>query len=378
MKVGILTFHNAHNYGAALQAYALRSKLREMGHDTHIIDYRNKNIEKKYREKLHVIVSKKQIYLPIYWPSIIKQVQNNKFAQSEWRKQYKNFRMFLNTILLENKEERLTKEKLSDLDYDAFICGSDQIWTSYITGGLDPVYFLDFNTNALKVAYAASINTKNIPIDEQPYFKEKVKQLDFVATREATVAEVLGKLCGRDIQSVLDPTLLLDAKDYEKLLSNKKEKEKYIFAYFIQEDAKLMKCAQYVAQKLGYKLIELHYYLQKDLEGHNQRADMGPSEFLTYMKHAEFILTNSFHGTIFSILYHKSFYSVYTKDERKDDLLKAVDLEKRHINEVSEIDLQDHIDYIQVDKLLSDYRKTSLEFLQDALSNNKEVRGAMR
>ncbi|MFI3227801.1 MAG: polysaccharide pyruvyl transferase family protein [Clostridia bacterium] len=367
MKIGILTFHNAHNYGATLQAFALRTILREMGHDTHIINYRNDYLEKRYDAKLHLTIGKREIINPFKWLGVVKRYYSNKFAQDEWSKQYANFKSFINEIILENNISSINKEELSLLPYDVFICGSDQIWNAGITNGLDSAYFLEFQTNAKKISYAASIAHKQIIKNEKEYFKQALSDFDYISVREESAVITLKEIVSKKISVTLDPTLLLDVSAYDNLLADNQEKDKYIFVYFISENKELMECAEHIAQEMGYKLVELHYYLQKNLIGHNQRADLGPREFLTYMKNAEFILTNSFHGTVFSMLYHKKFYSVYGQDERKDNILNAVNLQSRHIKNKDEIDLNSIIDYEKVDKYLEEYRNDSLEFLDYAI-----------
>lgn len=368
MRVGILTFHNAHNYGAVLQAYALRTSLRKMGHDVHIINYRNRKIEKRYSDKLKLDIGKRDIIFPTRWKKIINKKLQNDYAQSTWKKQCASFNLFIDKILLEDKTKQITIRDLEEMEMDAFISGSDQVWASWITGGLDSIYFLGFQTKAKKISYAASMPSSKIPKGQQSYFKKCINLMDCVSTREEKLSIVLTSLCEKMVNTVVDPTLLLDANDYSNLLSACYEDEKYVFVYFVHEDNILMECAQKVASQLGIKLIELHYYLQKDLKGHNQRADMGPSEFLTYIKNAEFVLTNSFHGTIFSILYGKRFYSVYGTDDRKDNLLNYFHLQKRHIYSAKDIALVQEIDYESVYKLLYLYRESSINFLNKALS----------
>lgn len=368
MRIGILTFHNAHNYGATLQAYALRTKLRHMGYDAHIINYRNKKIEKRYSDKLKLNIGKRDIVFPTHWLKIIDEKLKNNYAQYEWKKQCNSFNKFINQILLENNTDQVTINDLKKMNMDAFVCGSDQIWASWITGGLDPIYFLDFQTSARKISYAASMPSNKIPLDEQYYFKKCINLLDYVSVREEKLSIVLSDLCEKPINAVVDPTLLLDANDYSNLLSSPYEKEGYVFAYFVHEDNILMECAKKVALQLGKKLIELHYYLQKDLKDHNQRADLGPSEFLTYIKNADFVLTNSFHGTVFSIIYSKKFYSVYNTDDRKDNLLKHLKLQSRHIYSINDINIAQQINYESVYKLLHSYRESSIDFLYKALT----------
>lgn len=368
MKVSILTFHNAHNYGAVLQAYALKTKIESMGHDVVIENYCNNKIEKRYDAKLKIEISKRDVINPIRWLSILKKKNQIEFAQAAWKKQCYNFNEFIDKYLLEGNKTKKTIEDLEKTNTDIFICGSDQVWTSWITGGLDDVYLLNFKTNAKRVSYAASIGSEVISNEEKKKLKETLEKFDKIAVRELQIKNKLSEFINNEIYVALDPTLLIDANDYKLIESKKKlQEEKYVFAYFVNESDELMEVAQKVAKDLGFKLIELHYYLRKDLKDHNQIADIGPSEFLYYIKNSEFVLTNSFHGTVFSILYKKKFYSVYNSDVRKDGLLKTLQISERHIKCKKEIDLSKKINYEVVYEKLKKYRQGSLDYLSEIL-----------
>ena len=192
MKIGILTFHNAHNYGAVMQAYALRTKLREMGQDAVILNYRNQTIENSY--------------LP--W-------RECRYEQADWSVQWDKFNAFIEGVLLEGHTSEIKFENLKRLAIDCFICGSDQIWNSWLTGGLDGAYFLDFETNAKKISYAASKYTFEITDTEKKYFSDSLADFSAVSVREAGLAESLLKNCQINARTVLDPVLLLDANDYK-------------------------------------------------------------------------------------------------------------------------------------------------------------------
>ncbi len=364
MKIGILTFHNAHNYGAVLQAYALRTKLRAMGHKVKIINYRNPQIEAAYKETLAMPTDKYSLRHPRAWKTIWQARKQVQFAQPAWERQCRKFKVFIENVLLENDMEQHDRKDLEHLDMDVFICGSDQIWTSWLTGGLDEVYFLDFKTSAKKASYGASKFSTDFTEEERKYFQKTLNDFVAVSVREQSLADVLQNMLQCDVSTVLDPTLLLEAKDYQDLECNVELPEKYILAYFVTEDENLMKCAQHAAEKSELPLLEIHYYERRNLKGHYQTADLGPQEFLTYLKQAHLIFTNSFHGLVFSIIYHKDFYGVYEKDARKDNLMKQLQLEDRHIQEWRDIDIEKRIQYEQADELLNKLRLESEDFLK--------------
>lgn len=368
MKIGILTFHNAHNYGAILQAYALRTKLRNLGYDTHIVNYRNEKIEKSYERKL----VPKKVQVSLFHPRTFlfnhqKQLEV-KTAQPSWEKRCEVFRKFIDKVILEDNIEVIDKRELKNLGYDAFICGSDQIWTDYLTGGLDNVYFLDFGVKVKKISYAASKVNATFSEEDKAFFKEKLRNFTALSVREETLAKALTDICQKEVKTVLDPALLLEKKDYEKIEAPIIENGEYVLAYFLVEDETLMQCAKWAADKLGMKLLEIHYYKQR-LKNHNQIADCDPGEFLSYIKRAKYIFTNSFHGTVFSIIYQKNFFAVYDKDARKDNLLELLELENRHIKSLDELFALDDVEYTKANKLLREESMKSESFLVKALNS---------
>lgn len=167
MKIGILTFHYVHNYGAVWQAYALRHVLEEMGHEVEIVNYRNGYVENSYSVKLNSYSEIKRRKGKIYSPVV---------CREEYRRREK-FNDFINSVLLRDKVQVLSVQELEHVDADAFISGSDQIWTWWLTGGYDCAYLLDFNTKAKRIAYAASMYDTNIPMDKLEYFVTTLKNM---------------------------------------------------------------------------------------------------------------------------------------------------------------------------------------------------------
>lgn len=367
MKVGILTFHNAHNYGAVLQAYALKRKVENMGHNVEIINYCNKCIEEKYVDKLKVKFSKEDLKHPksLLWKLIDKSQLN--YRQPAWSRQCKEFDDFISKYLLDNRKKKIKLEDIGKIGYDAIIVGSDQIWESNITGGLDDAYLLNLDFSGRKIAYAASKSGVNISGEEAKTIGESLRDFSYISVRENTLQNAISGIVDKPIVNTLDPTLLLEGKEYADIIKKpKKISSKYIFAYFVVEDKELMQYAQTLASEKGYELIELRYYLQKKYRNHNQLADIGPKEFLGYIKNAETIVTNSFHGTVFSILFHKKFYCVYKENVRIENLLQRLNLKDCHINTSKELG-QCEIDYDKVDQELELIREASIDFIEQAL-----------
>lgn len=348
LKIGILTFHNAHNYGAVLQAYAMKTYLIKMGHEAGIINYINDSIAANY-------------------------IKTGKFnaplKQLHWEEQCDKFEKFINEMLLENNTEKISADQLERLsaDIDVLICGSDQIWNSGLTGGLDSVYFLNFQTRAKKVSYAPSKYKNWIKEEEKNYFSKCLSHFDFLSTREYALSSELMKLVDKKIETVMDPVFLLDASDYLKIKTNAySDIESFILVYYLVEDKKLYTYAKKMQSILKIPIVEIHFF---DVESNEniQLSNCGPMEFVELFFKCSFVITNSFHGTAFSIILKKDFYAVYQEDCRKDQLLRMLNLENRRIYSDEIFEDEIYIDYETVYQHLKSGIDFSKSFLKKAL-----------
>jgi len=366
-KIGILTFHNAHNYGAVLQAYALKIKLNRMGHEASVLNYRNKYIGRNYKKVLHIDFWKRDI-LPSRWGKVIREVRDVFYGLPEWQRQWKVFEDFIGDNLLDGDDRQLSLDDVANKDCDVYVLGSDQIWARELTHGMDPAYFGQFAPEKKKISYAASVPNSSIPENEKPYFKQYLQSLSHISVREEKLAASIRELTGREVDTVVDPTLLLEREDYDRLLYKEPLKQgDYVFAYFVVENEILNRCAKKAAELLGCELVELHYKKTPQINGDNMVFDAGPSEFLTYIRDAKMVVTNSFHGTVFSILFQKKFFSVYKENGRIENLLGFLGLAERHITNEAGINPEAEINYGQSEKMLEEYRQRSVEFLEKGI-----------
>lgn len=370
-KIGILTFHNAHNYGAVLQAYALKTKLNRMGYEAEVLNYRNKYIGRNYKKVFHIDFWKRDV-LPSRWGKVIREIRDVFYGLPEWQRQWKVFEDFISEELLNGDSKQLSLEAVEAKDCDVYVLGSDQIWARELTHGMDPAYFGQFAPAKKKISYAASVPNGSIPENEKPYFKEYLQALNHISVREEKLANAIRELTGREVTTVVDPTLLLKKEDYQSLLYDKPlQAGNYVFAYYVVENEILSRCAKKAAELMGYELIELHYKKTPKIQGENMIFDAGPREFLTYIRDAKLVVTNSFHGTVFSILFQKKFYSVYKENGRIDNLLGFLGLESCHIQEETQINLTEEIDYGRSEDALSKYREQSVEFLARSMAEER-------
>ncbi len=361
MKVGILTFHRANNHGAVLQAYALQEIIRSMGHEVEIIDYKQENIAKNYR--------KIRINFTGLAP-FIRSVASTAFHFRDFYLCEKNFNSFRKENLLISKESYDSLEKING--YDAYISGSDQVWNLKLTG-YDKSFFLNFDSKGKKVSYAASLGVDTLSIEDKEFIRKYIDNFDSISVREASAQDILSSLTTKKITRVLDPTLLADKQIWNKFVRENKYGE-YIFVYPLGPLKDLVRIASEISDRLGTKIMFLTARrIQTTLnKKHIRKKEICPSEFISLLYNAKFIVTNSFHGTAFSIIFNKDFVTMPQKETgtRMIELLRLLNLENRIITNKDNIDLiiKNRIDYRLTNEILNNEKMKSQDFLKKVLS----------
>lgn len=356
MRIGIATFHWSQNYGALLQTYALKTKLERMGHQVCIIDKIpcSKNKVESFSSKV------KDSVLNISHP----------FDHSRANVQRQKLKSFRNRYFTLVKENDIT-------ELDAIVCGSDQIWNSKLTGGeLDPLYFgiSDFFVAKKKIAYAASIGESNIPEKDVKMFRTLVSGMDAISVREKAIVEEIQQYAKHTVYNVVDPTLLLKKDDYISLIDDRRLPGKpYVLIYQNTYDENLYNIALYIAKEKNLEVIEVARKRYRPIQKCNVILDGGIDTFLKMYKDADYIVTNTFHGTVFAIEFGKPFVSIPLKgrESRVVNLSKITALESRLVSYFSEQTLNkiitQEIDFDKVYCRLDMQRHFSEKFLLDAL-----------
>lgn len=332
MRIGTITFHCAYNFGSALQTYALRKYLTNLGHDVHVIDYRSADFNgyKIFRG----IGVKSFIADLLFLPGNLRRRSS---FQSFWHKCFG-----LTSRTYEGADaERSLAEDLKD--YDALICGSDQIWNLDCTLGPVPPFFLSFASDGTKkIAYAPSLShakfeEKNFTLEDKKHVSEWLNRFDALSVRELSVAGQFQQLTNKHIVETLDPTLLLNLEDYRHIqapqLPKKLEAGKYIFAYTLWPNKDMVHYIDKLAAKRGLTIV---YYSQKPIRYQSYAINVwgiGPADFLTLIDKANCVISNSFHATVFSILYGKPFLTFGTEksSSRMRTLLVKLGLPEKHL-----------------------------------------------
>lgn len=368
-KIGILTFHNAYNYGAMLQAYALQKKISTKNY-VEIIDYRNKVIEKQYK-----LIRPYQKSLKKFIKSLCGDIIM--FPLNLKRKNV--FIKFMKKRYILSSKIKTSKD-LDDIirKYDVIIVGSDQVWNIGLTEGLSNIYTLNFDSKALKISYAASVGDASQINENIDVFQEKLKDINYISVREEDARDELSKIIQKKIKVVLDPTLLLKKEEWEELLDKGKyDEEKYILAYVVEADKEYIKIVNDLSQKTGLKVI----HFNKFNPGYNNvlknAYTEGPLEFVNYIKNAEYVVATSFHATVFSIIFNKKFFIIPHKKtgSRVTNLLDKLGIKGRtfnSFNEFKKIDYNFDTNWEEVNNKLDIERENSINWLFNAINDEKE------
>lgn len=369
MKIGIITFHRAYNYGAVLQAYALFTKIESMGLECEIIDF--------WPETFKNLYYMQQPFRITHPP--IKTWLNHFKVRKVLSERNQNFEKFIEEILKTSNESYISYYDIlnAKLDYDSYITGSDQVWND-TCAKFDKTFFLQFPQAKAKnrYAYAASFGFEEIPEGLENEYKKRLEGYRRYSVREKSGARILENLLSIKPDVNCDPTILLSAEEWLKIARETKCKyEKYIFIYYVTKTQNLQKMANDLAKKTGYKVIIVPCNMNIDvLSGKYDKSNMAlvnpcisPQEFLMLLKNAEYVLTNSFHGTVFSVLFHKKFLSQINldngkKNNRIKELLETIGLENKAILDIERID--DRVDWDSVDEKILEMRKNSEKYLQ--------------
>ncbi|MDD6489419.1 MAG: polysaccharide pyruvyl transferase family protein [Clostridia bacterium] len=386
MKIGIITFQMAWNCGAVLQCVALKKKLESMGHYVTVINYQPSYKDYRYckyqnpitvayktlqsnsglnKKKKLVKAAKSAVRAVLNWDS-----------RSGRLKQKHDFEEFCKKYLNLSQEYKSIEELRSNPpECDIYISGSDQLWNPNLTNDeLDPAYFLDFgNEDIVRATYAISACELDVA-ENREQLEKLMDRLDFISLREVEKKEELELVSKKKIDICIDPTLLLDADCYEEIeLSEWNETEPYLLVYALDNPGSndtLFKTVKELSErkKLKIKVISGPHKWPYKIEEYCPRDGISPQEFLSYIKHSQIVVTNSFHASTFSLIYQKDFYVVTTpgRSSRVVELLDKLGLNDRILSSEKppvDFDYED-IQYENIKNRILTYRKPAEEYLE--------------
>lgn len=359
MRIGIITYHRALNYGAALQAFSLTEHLKSKGYNAEVIDYRCPRIESDYYK---LIPSKAKSFRAII-SSVMKYPKKRKRA-ALFRK-FENKQCYLSSTSYDKNS--ISK---SNAEYDVFISGSDQVWNNYGSDS-DFNYFLEFvDDSKKKIAYSASFGYKKVPEFLVEDYKRLLNRFDAISVREKSGAIIVKNLIDKNAYVTCDPVLLLDEDTWNRKIDiNIEMKEPYLLCYFLAFNNAALDYATTYASKTGLKVVAINN-IQKDFPGVKMLKFVSPERFVSLFANASAVITDSFHGTVFSLTFHKPFNTFVSEksgvSSRIESLLDRLGLMSHIVSDFEKSDWTT-IDYKTVNESIKAYRNSSISFLEESL-----------
>lgn len=320
MKVGILTFHRAHNYGAVLQCYALQEVLKGMGHEVEVIDYKQPRIEDLYQTRFLTRSLVKNI-ITFNLSGFVKECKKykNKVAKSKY---FKNF-------LAKNiKTSREVEGRNIPQSYDRYIVGSDQMWSYQCVRSYEPVYWGQFKRDAKSKLFGYSISGNGDFFEKIDHnlLKQCINSFDNVSFRENTIKEYASRITGIDYPITVDPTLLTSKSTWNSLIKEKKSDKPYIVIYkargYKSDPNFLFKRAKEFAEPRGMEVVDLN------------KSNVSVEDFVSFIYNADYVFTTSFHATAFAVIFNIPFFSFVLSDghdSRYVELVNSLELNDRLI-----------------------------------------------
>lgn len=366
MKIAIITWCSYPNYGTYLQAYAMQWQLRSMGHNAVLLDdsIYTTNLP---RPKLTILTSRcKRSLKAIVLPSYRKSKKNDSIALE----MFQNFR---NTQL--DIDKNIIPLELLDKRYDCYVCGSDQIWLPECLSAIGKDFFFATFTSKSKIAYAPS-GLIDYPKNLQNELAQRLKDFPFLSAREPHAASFLCQLTNKEVTTVTDPTLFVPMEEWSKLITKDKKNlnPPFLLLYMLTRNKKYMQAAINYAKRKGLKLKIIHsigvYHRKSTIPA-------GPSEFLSLIKDADMVMTDSFHGTIFSIIFQRQFvtFQRFHNKENNNQNLRIINLlnmagvANRFINEerVKDINALKDVNFEDINQRLTPFIEKSRTYLDNAI-----------
>ncbi len=368
-KVGTITFHRAQNYGSILQTYALQNFVCKLGQKNGVeIDYKVIDVIPNAQDKLYSIYKK---------GLSVKNLIKNTVAFFNYRKLKRKQKAFSNFLDLHIsltdycKDENDLSRVAEDMDY--CISGSDQVW-NVRSCDFEDYYYLNFVKSAKKISYAVSFGP--LEIDWAKYDADKYRnflnEYSHISTREVGSAKNVEILTDKQSDLHVDPTLLLDREDWRKIQSKANYRNgKYILLYCLEPSKEQLSLAKKISKKLRLPIVVTKYNNKNDIiNGFVKKYDTGPCDFLSLVDNASLVITSSFHGTAFSLIYRKKFYVLNGRtDNRISDILGKTGLLERSLesfDDIEKVNLQD-VDFNKTECFLEEQKQRSENYLKDAL-----------
>jgi hypothetical protein len=356
MKTFTVTYHHTTNYGALLQAFALHHTIKVLGHENVIFEYPE-------RGGMYVKLSTNSFYefsktLYINYLTFIrrKQIQRLRSRFEQFKKTNMNLSRIY-TSMQDLKED--------PPDADCLIVGSDQVWNLNTNPEFVPARFLDFGAEELlRFSYAASIERMDYTEDQKEYVREKLARFKGISLREESARLYIESFTGYNCERVLDPVFLLTKSDWSEVAEQPRIKQPYILCYQVQGNARMQEVANKLHKETGYPIVSVNCDSVNRINSHYTIFDASPQEFLGLYQNASIVVSASFHGTAFGIIYNKPTYGLVRQQgtRRISELLTLFDMKEFIIDSKSAIP-SPSVDYDRVNTRIEQEREKSINFL---------------
>lgn len=368
MKVDFITRHAIPNYGSILQTYATQEVLKKLGCDSEVINYirLDETADKTISTNCNIDGSgikakiKRLAYLILQGPNV--------------KHMHKKFAKYRNMYLKQTDKEYNSIEKLKNNlpSADVYCTGSDQVWAKIGGANYDEAYFLDFVPAEKRcISYAASLGKSKIDEELEKRLPELLKKYETILVRENTAEEIIKKNGFNNVKQVLDPTLLLNEEEWSKLAEKTKlDGKEYILVYQLHHNKQMEDYLKKLKKHTKLPVYRIHPSFYYGFKPEKFIYLPTPGEYISYIKNAKYIVTDSFHGTVFSLIFNKNFVDILPGETstRIESILKLVKQEKRIIKDFCNFDwLNNNIQYEEINKILKEEREKSLQDFENAI-----------
>ncbi len=383
--IGVCIKYAHENYGGMLQAYATISLLEKLGIEYELIRYdKSHSLSFKIKALPRIFNS---VFLNDKVEILKKKIGKEKhpeFAKNDAIRM-QAFHDFVSEKFVNLAPVSIGYKQLcvDSLKYSAVVTGSDQLWSP---AGLSTNFFnlMFVDDSVRKISYASSFGVSNIPWYQKKRTRQYLNRLDYISMRENRGAEIVKELTGKNVPVVVDPVMMFTASEWDKLIPQKQVTDgEYIFAYFLGDNQEFRQAVKNLSKQTGLKIVALRHmdqYVPADEQfGDEAPYNVGPVEFLNLLRNAKYVCTDSFHGSVFSIIYHKQFIvfnrysnkSKHSKNSRIDTLCANIGVADRRYNSNFIQQMQASIDYSAVDRNVEILKQEAYTYLDNAFKGIK-------
>lgn len=366
MIIKTITCHDVYNLGASLQAYALQTYLESLRHDVEIIHYKPDYLSGHFNL---ATVSNPDFDKPLIRHLYLLAKLPGRLLALKRKKLFDEFTA--NYLKLTRRYSSYEELKADAPEADVYIAGSDQIWNTTFRNGTDPAFYLDFGPrDVLRLSYAASFATDSLVEGTEDFVRTKLANFDAISVRESSAVSLLNAFGFQGIQ-VVDPVFLLSSGQWDEITTPDGEADDYILVYDFMKDSGIQSIAMRLACHYSCKIysigpVRLSY-------AHKNFWKEGPRSFISLIKHAKCVVSNSFHGTAFSMIYERDFFVVNRKDGlnmRMRDILTHYGIQKRQVvADACDCSLFSHINYDKIRSIIQQDIEHSKNWLKQNLSH---------